>query len=182
MYIVITTCATSRSTFATSTYNTRNITLKLLKHLKHNLITWAYLYCMDMKAGAMDDGFMWSCEPNKLVFNCIIAYVPLVRDWWMVNSFLVNLVVTLFYRFISVVNWNKWTIKNNALMLYICIPKHFLLCTTISELSKLARAGKQTKPSRPSSSYLGKPSRALDEPACLSEPDLTCLYHASYHE
>jgi hypothetical protein len=41
MYIVITTCATSQSNFATSIYNTCNIPLKHLKHLKYTLATCA---------------------------------------------------------------------------------------------------------------------------------------------
>jgi hypothetical protein len=40
--IAIATCATSRSTFATSRWNTCNIQMKNLKHLKHTLATWAF--------------------------------------------------------------------------------------------------------------------------------------------
>jgi hypothetical protein len=48
MYIAIRTCATSRSTFVTSIYNTCNIPRK---HLKHTIVTCAFsissAYCLD---------------------------------------------------------------------------------------------------------------------------------------
>ena len=40
--ITITTCAASRSTVATSIYNTCNIPLKYLKHLKHTIATCVF--------------------------------------------------------------------------------------------------------------------------------------------